>query len=129
MQEEFYRDVICTPNSNHRYWMMNDGASLAGLTYIDWINRIAEISLIVDPSRSKKGYGEASVLELIRKGFNELGLNEIYGECYLCNPGLGFWKKMAEKYKWYTTVLPRRKLWKLKYYDSLYFSVKGVPND
>ena len=60
---------------------------------------------------------------MLEKGFNELGLKTIYGECYGINPAIGFWMDIIQKYKAETATLPNRKLWNGDYHDSLYFSI------
>jgi len=125
-QEHFYQNVVCDRNSRLRFWSLrNDNNSLiglAGLINIEWENGLAEISLIFDPDCIGKGYGPHAVQLLLAEGFNNLGLATIYGECYECNPAVGFWEHMVEKYGGYSTKLPRRKRWEGKLYDSLYFS-------
>lgn len=123
-QEEFYNSL--TRNSNMRYWgieISGGFGGMGGLTGIEWENRIAEISLIIDPLLRRKGYGAKAVELILHEGFGNMGLATIYGECYECNPALPFWQKLCIKYRGYTTILPRRKFWAGRYYDSLYFSL------
>jgi RimJ/RimL family protein N-acetyltransferase len=144
-QEAFYKNVICNSKSPHRYWAIKiDGEGeclhfigMAGLTYIQWENRIAEISLIIggkvkgDSGMSltisgdwqRKGHGTEAVDLVLERGFKYLGLKTIFGECYYCNPALEFWRKMAAKYNAESTTLPNRKHWDGKHWDSLYFSI------
>ena len=130
MQEQFYREVICTRNSKHRYWSISeteDGIEymigFGGLTNIEWENRLAEISLIINPEFRRQGKGEQAVELLLREGFNNMNLENIYGECYETNSMQGFWKKVCDKYSGKAVILPQRKYWNGKYYDSLYFSI------
>jgi UDP-4-amino-4,6-dideoxy-N-acetyl-beta-L-altrosamine N-acetyltransferase len=51
-----------------------------GLTDIDHINRRAEFSLYIHPSRHGKGFGRRALLTLLKFGFDELNLNRIWGE-------------------------------------------------
>lgn len=58
-----------------------------GLVYIDYINRRAELSFLVDPERvsNKKVYAEdlvAALKILCKYGFNELNLHKIYTETF-----------------------------------------------
>ncbi len=127
MQEDFYANVICNRHTSARYWSVvleKDGTvvGLTGLVGIEWENRLAEISLMIDPEQRENGYGEEALAQLLRKGFHELNLENIYGECYLCNPATIFWKKMIKKYGALTTELPRRKFWHGRYWNSLYFN-------
>jgi RimJ/RimL family protein N-acetyltransferase len=148
MQEDFYHNVVSNRNSNARYWgVWEDGKiktthyfdntpafntesdgiiliGMVGLENISWENRNAEISIILNPDYQHKGYGTQAVDLLLDQGFNYLNLENIYAECYECNPALGFWHKMtnkyADKYNPKPVWLANRKYWQGKYYDSLY---------
>ncbi len=124
-QEQFYKDVICNRDSQHRYWAVEgDGlVGMVGLTYIQWENRLAEISLITDPYARKRGIGSDAVKLALEQAFGNMGLLTVYGECYECNPACGFWHRMTERYHGVTATLPRRKFWHGKLWDSLYFSI------
>ncbi len=122
MQAFFYQNVVCNRNANSRWWAIEaDGTliGMTGLTDITWENGTAEVSLILNPKKTGIGYGEAALNLLLEQAFAFMGLCNIYGECYECNPAVSFWRKMIPTY---TTTLPQRKLWRGKYYDSLYFS-------
>lgn len=138
MQEDFYRNVICNPNSPHRYWAIRESGEInkigfadslvafGGLTFIEWENRLVQISLIVNPRYRKIGVGEVAVAALLDKAFNYLNLKTVCGECYYCNSAIDFWGKMLNKYNCdfdNGVRLPNRKYWNGKYYDSLYFSI------
>lgn len=125
-QEQFYRDVICVRQKDSRYWgiVVDDVlVGMCGLENIQWENRLAEISIILNPDYQGKGYGEKAVGLLLDQGFNHLNLENIFGECYLCNPAVEFWNKVAQKYNAVCCHLPNRKYWQGKYYDSLYFNI------
>lgn len=125
-QQQFYRDVVCNRSAPHRYFALKDDIGLigmGGLTNIAWENGTAEISLILDPAQSGKGYGTEAVALLLSEGFSRLRLEEIYGECYTCNvPGFNFWLKLTKERGGYATRLPRRKFWNNECWDSYYFS-------
>lgn len=125
MQEDFYKNVVCNRNSSHRYWAITNPKliGIGGLTNIGWENRIAEISLIIDPNRQKRGFGEKAVELLLDQAFNYLNLKTVFGECYFSNKAAGFWKKITEKYEGFQTRLPNRKFWDGSYWDSYYFSI------
>jgi len=144
MQKKFYSEVVCNRQANARYWGMVEPSDtgyydfknseltpvfncklvgMCGLENIQWENRLAEISIILNPEYQGKGYGEKAVDLLLDQGFNYLNLENIFGECYECNPAVKFWEKVAAKYSGTTTVLPGRKYWQGRYYDSLYFSI------
>lgn len=133
-QKEFYRDVVCDRNSPHRYWaIIEEGTikkiafadtflGMGGLTYISFENRIAEISLIINPRYRglRIGIGEKAVNLLLDQAFNYLNLRTVFGECFKSNPAWGFWQKLNNAY---LTDLPKRKYFDGKYWDSLYFSI------
>jgi RimJ/RimL family protein N-acetyltransferase len=135
MQEDFYKRC-CDRNSPHRYWAINCTGNddlisrmgdkfigMGGITYIQWENRIGEITLIIDPAQRKDGLGEQAVDLLLDQAFNYLNLQTVFGECYTCNEAWGFWIATVDKYMGYRTNLPRRKYYNSKYWDSLYFSI------
>jgi RimJ/RimL family protein N-acetyltransferase len=124
-QGVFYENVICSRDSNHRYWAIYDGELIGfgGLTNIEWENGLAEISLILSADRRVQGYGARSVQLLLDQGFGNMGLKTIYGECYECNPAVDFWKQITDGHGGYYTMIPRRKLWQGQLYDALHFSI------
>jgi RimJ/RimL family protein N-acetyltransferase len=126
MQAEFYDKVVCNRQANARFWALRfyGLTGMAGLVNIEWENRIAEISLILDPSQTHRGYGTQAVDLVLSEGFNNMNLQNIYGECYLCNPAVDFWRKVIQRYNAKTTILPNRKYWQGKYWDSLYFNIR-----
>ncbi len=116
-QAAFYRDVVCNPNSNHRYYALEavrlgyanwNGEfeptrtptfiGIGGLTYLDRVPGEAEISLVLGPDFRRSGLGTAAVDALLVEAFGRLGLSAVTGECYAANPAKGFWR----------TVVPRR---------------------
>ena len=104
-------------NSPHRYWQNEEGTCVVGLTYIDWINSNAEISLIVAPERRGTGLGDDAVDRVLDVAFNRMNLHQVYGECYKCSKSVGFWYRRCPGGVW----LPHRKYWNGKYHDSYYF--------
>lgn len=127
-QDTFYDEVVCDRSLPLRYWAVREGGKLVGmvgLTDLDWYAGSGEVSLITDPSCRGKGYGSGAFDLLLQEAFGQLGLNTVWGECYECNPAIGFWHKMCAKYGAYTTKLPRRKRWAGKLWDSLYFSIES----
>lgn len=135
-QDAFYMDVVCNPHSPHRYWACIQDTldrehdiypgtllGMGGLTFIQWENRIAEISLILDPYFRGMGLGKEAVDLILAEGFDRMGLKTIFGECYCTHEGVEFWKKITQQYKGYETVLPNRKFWSGRFWDSLYFSI------
>lgn len=122
-QEKFIEEI---DEKIHRYFSFYDGGDLVafgGLTYIQWENRLAEISLIVDPDLVRSGIGSDCVDMLLDEAFYRLNLKTVFGECYKSNPAVDFWFRLTEKYDGYKTVLPNRKYWNGEYHDSIYFSI------
>lgn len=132
MQEDFYKNTICNRNAKARFWKIckdvnSTGAvhfvGMCGLENIEWENGCAEISIIMNPHFQGKGYGMEAIEKLLDKGFNQMNLKTIYGECYECNSAINFWKKVIRKFGATFTYLPNRKFWNGEYYSSLYFSI------
>jgi RimJ/RimL family protein N-acetyltransferase len=122
-QEKFMANL--NPMIN-RYFCFYDGdtfVAFGGLTYIQWENRIAEISLIVDPDQRRDGIGSECVDMLLNEAFNRINLKTIFGECYKCNPNIKFWFRLTEKYEGKSAILPNRKYLNGEYHDSFYFSI------
>ncbi len=129
MQEVFYRDVICNPNSPHRYWAIrskdNILLGMVGLTDIS-DGLTGEISLIIHPGHRRLGVASESFKRVLDKGFKELSLQIVYGEAYMSNmSGVNFWVKVAMQYNAKTAILPDRKRWQGRFWDSFYFSIKN----
>jgi ribosomal-protein-alanine N-acetyltransferase len=95
---------------------------LGGLSDIEWENRLAEISLFIDPQLHGKGYGTQAVRLLCEEGFERMNLQTILGEAFKCNPNWKFWEKLTTQFGGFMTELPNRKYWNGLYYPSLYFS-------
>jgi RimJ/RimL family protein N-acetyltransferase len=130
MQAEFYKNVVCNRNSNSRWWgIYNDNKTspsfigMCGLLNIEWENSLGEISIILKPISQGMKNGTAAVHMLLDRGFNQLNLKTIYGECYESNSAIKFWKKISNTYNAINVYMPNRKYWEGKYYHSLYFSI------
>jgi RimJ/RimL family protein N-acetyltransferase len=120
-QAAFYRDVVCNPDSNHRYYALDWQpptidvttfmdevpkwhtpppvfVGLGGLTYLDRIPCEAEISLLLGPQWRGRGLGTAAVDALLVEAFyGPLALKAVCGECYKQSPALHFWIEMAAR--------------------------------
>lgn len=55
---------------------------VCGLTDIDLYNQRAEFSLYIAPKFQEKGFGQMSLITLLKHGFKNYPLNVIYGECF-----------------------------------------------
>ena len=125
MQADFYKDVISNRKSDCRFWAVLDDQvfiGMVGLVNISLENRNAEISIVIDPELRQSGKGKEALELLLDKGFNEVNLDTIYGECYYNNPGIRFWENMIKKFHGIFTELKARKYSLGMYHDSLYFT-------
>lgn len=125
-QVGFYNKTICSKNSPHRYWSIIDSGQLVGfggITNIEWPNRIGEISLIIAPEFRKQHLGDDAVFYLLYEAFYVLNLKTVFGEVYMCNSAVDFWKKSTGQYGATWCVLPNRKYANGKFWNSLYFSI------
>jgi RimJ/RimL family protein N-acetyltransferase len=140
MQDDFYHDVVCNRNSQHRYFAIaryvdyaydtyiddddfeRELIGMGGITNIDWVNSTGEISLIINPAHRREGLGMESVKLLVTEGKLNMGLKTIWGEVYTCG-NVAFWQKVVEQFGGYATKLPNRKLWQGHYYDSMWFAL------
>lgn len=124
MQKDFYDMVINSRTAPHRYFgIWEDGfKAVGGLTNIQWENRNAEISLVVNPEYKRQGYGRRSLMRMLDEGFKRMNLDNIYGECYLNNEAKDFWRVMVKELNGYATMLPNRKFWEGIYWNSVYFN-------
>jgi RimJ/RimL family protein N-acetyltransferase len=142
MQEDFYNNIVCDRKSEHRYWavweefptvktlpsgleiIVNENIFIGqvGLCSISLENRNAEISMVINPDLRGQGLGVQALELLFEKGFNEINLENIYAECYICNPDYKFWESMTEKYYTRNAILADRKYWNGILWDSLYIN-------
>lgn len=128
-QEAFYQSLQDRV-SPHRYWEIHkqsafgtDMVGLGGLTFIEWENGLAEISLIISPQERGRGYGSSGVRLILCEAFDRMRLHQVYGEVYACNPITPFWEKVVQEYGGTGVRLPHRKFWNGQYWDSWYFSI------
>lgn len=68
---------------------------VCGLTSVDLVNRRAELSMYIDPDQSGSGYGKAAFEALFQFGFDDLGLYQIWCECFDENPVIGLLEKLG----------------------------------
>jgi RimJ/RimL family protein N-acetyltransferase len=81
---------------------------VAGLTSIDRQNRSAEFSLYIAPEHQKKGYGVKALDLLLYHGFEDMGLNRIWGEVFVGNPAIHMFHNLGFK----TEGCQRETYWK-----------------
>lgn len=68
---------------------------VCGLTSIDYRNRRAEFSLYIASAYQRNGLGRAALSVLLTHGFENLGLNLIWGETFQNNPALEMFLKLG----------------------------------
>jgi len=133
-QAEFYSSTVCNRNANARYWGIwadNRFIGMCGIENIEWENSRCEISIIIGQEYQKSGYGMQAVKMLLTQGFNYLGLNSIWGVCYMSNPAYQFWMQVTEKYKGHEAKLTDMKYWDGVYWDGYHFTIlkEGFSNE
>jgi RimJ/RimL family protein N-acetyltransferase len=124
-QQDFYKNVICNRNANAYYWGIWHEDTLigqAGIEGIEWTNRRGEISIILNPELHQKGLGSQAFNILLAKGFRELNLDNIWGECYQVNPAIEFWLNMIHLHNGSYTRIYNTKYFDGVYYNSLWFN-------
>lgn len=132
-QEGFYHITICNRNANSLYrgvtTEIGSGGDtidmligMVGLENIERQNRRAEISIMISPEYRAAGFGEQALDELLRWGFNTENIENIWGECYLCNMAVDFWHNMVVKHRGFKTVMEKTKFYKGSYWDSMMFN-------
>jgi ribosomal-protein-alanine N-acetyltransferase len=68
---------------------------VCGLTDIDLVNRRAEFSLYIAPHMHRQGLGTVALKLLLGRGFDDLGLNVIWGETFKGNPALDMFRRVG----------------------------------
>jgi len=135
-QEDWYKNVVSDRKSNFRFYAIEEDVptyiqtdiiitpKIVGYGALDVQseNGIAEIGCLIFSEYRKNGYGLKAVSELLKEGFGNLRLDNIFGECYYCG-ALSFWRKIAGMYGAYTTSLPNRKYYNGRFWDSYYFNI------
>jgi len=68
---------------------------VCGLTSISGLHRRAEFSLYIAPAFQRKGYAKKALKMLLKFGFDELGLNVIWGESFEGNPATKMFESLG----------------------------------
>jgi len=146
MQKDFYNNVISSRNAKARFWGVWDThpkptknpaldidkvcaigdyfLGMVGLENIEYENRRAEISIMLNPDYRGQGYGSKAVVLLLEQGFMYMNLENIWGEVYTCNPnGMVFWERIVKKYNGSYALLEKTKYYNGKYWNSLWFNI------
>jgi len=88
-QKQWY-EAISRPDTKHIMFAIREKKSnfligCCGLTYIDWKNKSAEVSLYIDSAFRDKGYGKEVLSFLEFYGFDVLNLRSLIALVYDCN--------------------------------------------
>ena len=95
-QDAWYSRIIS--DSTIKMYTISDHAQVVGvcgLTSIDLHNRRAEFSLYIGPEHQHKGHGRACLRSLLRHGFDNLGLNIIWGETFEGNHAYSMFESLG----------------------------------
>ena len=120
----------------HRYWAVQSDCGdlqpecscwhidgLVGLTYIGPDNRRAEVAILINPARRGQGLGKQALMLVLAKGFDDMDLEQIYGEVYHCNPYVDWWGARMREWEWYHVLLPQVKRWGGRRWDATWFLI------
>lgn len=93
-----------------------------GLTYIDWKNRRAEVSIYIgDKNYKGKGYGTDALKTLMKYSFEELNLHMLFGEIFEYNKAN---IKLFEKCGFKRDGVLRHRLYRDgRYQNSIFYSI------
>lgn len=123
MQEEWYASVISNRGYSGRFFAIDHDEKLigyCGINPIQWENRLGEIAIMLFNQYRGAGVGKQIFKKLMEYGFDNLNLKTLYGEYYHC-ANVKFWESALDK-TFTKVILPNRKYWAGKYWDSTYFS-------
>ena len=100
MQERWFESQD-QDSSIHMYVITTERGTIpvgvCGLTSHDRNNRIAELSIYIDPSKQKRGFSTPAFKTLMNHGFKNLNLHSIWCECFTGNPVISVVKKVGFK--------------------------------
>ena len=124
-QKEWFKSLFLeNPPKNIMFTVLNKSklsVGICGLTYIDWKNRNAEISIILDEAKKNLLKESREVIKIITDyGFDELGLHRIWAEIFEIAPER---IKLFEKMNFKKEGKLRDNLWRNgKWYNSFIYS-------
>lgn len=123
-QKNWFESIHMSPSKAIMFGIIKNQKliGVTGLTYIDWKNRHAEISIYIH----KKGWqkmpeAKDTLLTVMNYGFGELNLHRLWVEIFETVPeNIRLFKKM----KFVSEGKNRQKLWRNnKWWDSQFFSI------
>jgi len=102
MDQERWFEGLHNDRHTIMFAVLNGEGSLigvVGLTYIDWKNRRAEVSIYVGEEGAQgKGYGYDALRTLLAYGFHTVNLHKLYAEIFAFNePSIRLFEKAGFK--------------------------------
>ena len=100
MQESWYKNRVLN-NDKQVDFEIHDIESKklighCGLSYINWVNRTAELAIYIgDTNFRNGGYGKDSLSLLMEYGFNTLNLNRVWCEVFSNNAAIEVYRKFG----------------------------------
>jgi RimJ/RimL family protein N-acetyltransferase len=76
---------------------LRETVGVCGLTSLDFANRRAEFSLYIGPEHQQRGFGRRALATLLVHGFQNLGLNLIWGETFEGNHAAKMFESLGFK--------------------------------
>ena len=73
----------------------NTIVGLCGLHKIDWTRKNARLSILIRKDKQGKGIGTVAIKELLRIGFEDIGLHKIYLEALISNPAISLYQRLG----------------------------------
>lgn len=121
MQDDWFENIVSDRNSKYRFYACED-KKLIGYCALEihWENRQAEMGIVLGKENTKKGYGDKVADLLISEAKDRLNLDYVTFESYGNNKSKSFWIKLIDRYNGSLTIIPKRKYFNGKYYDSIY---------
>ncbi len=111
-----------TSSESEFFFYIFDNNVLVGycaLIKVKMVPSNAELSILIDPDKARRGYGTKAIRWLLGVAFEELGLNCVYSEVYANTER----HKFFEKFFTFDGTIRARKFWKGKFYDSRMYSI------
>lgn len=120
---DWQKQWIKNLKSSEKYYFVyeDDGrfVGYCGLDKIDFINKIAEISLLIRHDERGRGLGALAIKKLLKKAFGYFHLNTVYAEVYDTTKTVYFWLNQGFQIDGFRA---NTKLWEDKWYGSYLMS-------
>lgn len=73
--------LVCIPGK----FSEEEAIGYVALSHIDWVSKAAEFSIFLVPEKQGNGIGGDALYLLLEYGFNTLGFQKIYSDCFSYN--------------------------------------------